>query len=113
MKTLILISLLSSVSFADSSDFIRAYMKKGECVDSRIIAIRFDYDIAKKLDKHHYEMIGLTNGVQLHAILETSKASFNEQGKPAGIKISYQGVEEHEMTNGFTAKVDRWKECEK
>lgn len=122
MKTLLFTTLCflnlllcSANAKADARDdleqMVRANMKRAGCADSFSVAIAHKYGITRKIDNHHYEMVGEVNGVIFHAILETKKTRFESTGAPRGILMQYVGVKNMGLENGFSTKVDLWKEC--
>lgn len=120
MKTiLILISLISSISKAGGireqlEQAVRDTMHKEVCAPSQSVAYAYNYRIIKKIDNHHYEMTGLSDGeIELHAVLVTTKTQFETTGVPRGINMEYSHTIEAEMNSGFKKKVDVWFECEK
>lgn len=112
MKIIFMLFISVNV-FADQSDLVRGWMtkQKGVCARSNGAATFLNYTITKKWSKHKYELVGEVDGIELHALLETTKAEFTSHGKPGGIFMEYVGVKEMDMDDGFTVKVDQWREC--
>ncbi len=90
---------------------------KDKCVVGFALSPVFHYGIVKKFDKHHYEITGYTTfhslgtTVNLHALLETTNTTFGSTGGLNNIWMKNVGIKEMKLENGFSTKVDLWKEC--
>jgi len=74
---------------------------KGKCLHAQ----SFNYEIIKKIDDHHYEMVG--NEMSPHALVETKTLVFKNTGV-VKIMLKYVGSKEMEMNSGFSQDVDIW-----
>lgn len=102
MVKYIFIAFISLSTIASAKSF-----EKPHCVDVQSLP----FDIVKKLDDHHYEMVPPSTPSPMHIILETKKAIFTTTGHPVGIGVIVSEDRIVTMQNGFKSRVGVLTEC--